>query len=339
MNKRTPIRAKAYTPAEYQPIPIGDLIDRYLKNVNATARSKATYTSYRGSLAIFSYWLEEERDDLETPVTTFTSSESLNDFYIYLDEERGNKQSSIVHHKRQLRTFMYWLMDNNLIEEFPIKIMAAQEEVFKFYTDEELELVTRKPSVTANFSEWRNYIIVLLMLATGNRRATIAAYRIGDFDFNTNTIIMNTTKSKFGQQIPMHPSLKRPLRHYVKAFRSEATKDEPMFPNEFGEFIVANALSHQIAVYNRNRGVKATSMHMYRHTFARNWVRNGGDSIQLQRMLGHATLTMTEKYVRLFREDLVDAVNQFASINTVIGIAEKTNRSKIRSRGAQPKKK
>ena len=59
--------------------------------------------------------------------------------------------------------------------------------------------------------------------------------------------------------------------------------------------------------------------------------------MQLQRMLGHSTLAMTEKYVRLFREDLTAAVNQFATIKTIEDIIEKPARTAIRKRGAKAK--
>lgn len=329
--RRTKISSKAVA-AESVPS-INSAVERFLNHKDATARSRTTYKTYCSSLSVFLKWCEIALPQgLETPITHFSNEESIDGYLIYLDEDRGIKQTSIVHHKVQLRACFYWLMDKEVMPEFAISVYQAQEEVPKFYTDEEVALLTKRPRANS-FVELRNYIIVLLMLATGNRRATICGYSMADVDMKHYTLNMNTTKSKKGQAIPIHENLRKPLRQFINLYRSDAAPDEPLFPNEYGEFLVPNSLTHSIANYNRSRGVDKTSVHMFRHTFARNWVRSGGDSIILQRMLGHSSLAMTEKYVRIFRDDLEDAVAAHAAIKDVKGTIEKPKRSKIRSAG------
>lgn len=338
--KNRPMRRKitATATATEATLSIDEALTRFLKHKEATARSRTTYTTYRNSLNVFSQWCEMALPiGLETPITHFKDEESIDDYLIYLDDERLVKQVTIVHHKTQLRAFLYWLMDVGILQSFTISVRQAQESVPKFYTDEEVELLTKRP-LSKSFVDYRNYIIVLLMLATGNRRATICSYTLADVDLKNNTLFMNTTKSKKGQAIPIHENLRKPLRQYMRMYRTEdCTPDSPLFPNEYGEFLVPNSLTHSIAFYNKARGVSKTSLHMFRHTFARNWVRSGGDSLILQRMLGHSTLTMTEKYVRLFRDDLDDAVAAHAAIKAVKGTVDKPKREKMRTAGRRRK--
>ena len=61
---------------------------------------------------------------------------------------------------------------------------------------------------------------------------------------------------------------------------------------------------HSVGKYMKSRGIKKTTVHGLRHTFALGWVRNNGNMFALQKILGHSTLDMTKKYVRLFAEDI-----------------------------------
>ena len=56
--------------------------------------------------------------------------------------------------------------------------------------------------------------------------------------------------------------------------------------------------------YNIERGVTKTSIHLFRHTFAKNFIIAGGGMVQLQALLGHATLEMSRHYVNIYGLDL-----------------------------------
>jgi integrase/recombinase XerD len=59
-----------------------------------------------------------------------------------------------------------------------------------------------------------------------------------------------------------------------------------------------------IGKYNQKRGVNKTSVHLFRHTFAKNWITNGGDIFRLQKILGHSSIEMVKEYVEMFSDDL-----------------------------------
>lgn len=71
-----------------------------------------------------------------------------------------------------------------------------------------------------------------------------------------------------------------------------------------GATILKGGLQHTIAKYNKSRYVEKTSIHQFRHTFAKGIVMNGGREFKLQSLLGHSTLNMSKEYVDMFGEDL-----------------------------------
>ena len=60
--------------------------------------------------------------------------------------------------------------------------------------------------------------------------------------------------------------------------------------------------------YNKNRGVETTGIHRYRHTFAKQWILNGGNVVTLSRLLGHSSLSITQNYINLLVSDLAKEV-------------------------------
>jgi integrase/recombinase XerD len=103
------------------------------------------------------------------------------------------------------------------------------------------------------------------------------------------------------------------LREYMAV--REGGSAEYLFCSEFGEMLTENALRLAIAKYNRARGIERTSIHAFRHTFARKYLVDcGGDAFMLQRLMGHSTLKMTKHYCNLFNNDIVENYDRFSPL-------------------------
>ena len=69
--------------------------------------------------------------------------------------------------------------------------------------------------------------------------------------------------------------------------------------------------------FNIARGVTKTSLHLFRHTFAKNYILAGGGMAQLQAILGHSTMDMTRRYVNLYGQDIQKDFNRFNPLNNL----------------------
>ena len=118
-------------------------------------------------------------------------------------------------------------------------------------------------------------------------------------------IVLRHTKNGKVQVIPLCSAMVGILRDYM-AVREGASSDY-LFCNEFGGFLTENALRLAIVKYNNSRGVERTSIHAFRHTFARKYLVDcGGDAFSLQHIMGHSTLKMTRHYCNIFNDDIID---------------------------------
>ena len=106
------------------------------------------------------------------------------------------------------------------------------------------------------------------------------------------------------------------LRDYMAARKGKP--DDYLFCDLYGGMLSENALRLSIAAYNKRRGVSKTSIHMFRHTFARKYLVDcGGDAFTLQRLMGHSTLNMTKHYCSIYDADIAknfDRVSPLAQI-------------------------
>lgn len=310
-------------------------LDEFMRYQTANGNPQTTKT-YGNSLRVFCYWLIDKFGTTDIEVSMFNTAEPINDYLIWLREVRGNGDVTVSFHKRHLRIFLYWLMDRGQIPEYRIIIKNTQETVPETFTDKELEKLTKKPDDKADFAEYRNWVIVNLLLCTGCRRATLVGYRISNADLDEGWLVLNNTKSKKAQRMALHKRIIPILTDYIQfLYSSGLTADDALFPTRDGGFMTPNSLTHSMNTYIKDRKVEKTGVHIFRHTFAKNWIKSGGDSLTLQRMLGHSSLTMTEKYVRLFGDDMRQFVNKYSPIGKVGGQArgELNQRMKERQKG------
>lgn len=96
----------------------------------------------------------------------------------------------------------------------------------------------------------------------------------------------------------------------------EGKAHEPLFPSDADQPMTENGLRCSIANYNRKRGVEKTSIHLFRHTFARKYLVDcGGNAFTLQKLLGHSTLDMTKHYCAIYDVDLIKDFDEFSPLS------------------------
>lgn len=122
------------------------------------------------------------------------------------------------------------------------------------------------------------------------------------------------------------------MRTYIDDYRTEVNGvpvglNEPLFCNLYGEKLSENGIKKAIANYNRSRNVEKTSVHLFRHTFAKKWIIDGGDLLQLEKMLGQSSLKMVQHYSNLYASDIKEQAEKHAVITKTRG-----NGRKIRKR-------
>lgn|GEM_PF-2967873 len=216
--------------------------------------------------------------------------------------QSGLAHNSISSYLRVFRTFLNWARKAGYTD-LEMANYKDKETVKETYTDAELMLLLQKPARSCDFCEYRNWVIINFLVNCGCRAGTIRNIQNRDVDFERKQVIFRHTKTGKIQTIPLCSMLVSILSDYV-AMRGGEPSDY-LFCSVYGTMLSENALKLAIADYNHKRGVLKTSIHMFRHTFARKYLMDcGGDAFTFQHLLGHSTLQMTKHYCAIFDSDI-----------------------------------
>ena len=221
--------------------------------------------------------------------------------------------NSINSYTRTLKSFFSWCNEQG-ITRLNIPLYKAEETVKETYSDAELAALLKKPDIRkATFAEYRDWVIINFLLNCGSRAATVRAIQIWDVDLDGGMVFYRHTKNRKAQVIPLCSAMVAILREYLRHRGGEAA--DYLFCTETGSQLTENGLRQSIARYNMRRGVQKTSIHLFRHTFARKYLIDcGGDAFTLQKLLGHSTLAMTKHYCAIFDADLTKNYDNFSPL-------------------------
>lgn len=234
---------------------------------------------------------------------------SYNSFVLFLKSTLNN-DVSINSYLRDLITVFHYFMYEGYIPHFKMKAIKVDKSHIETYTDEELKLLLKKPNIKkCSFSEYKAWAATSFLFATGVRQRSLMNIKIKDVDFENNVVYVNVTKNRKPLIVPMNETLVNILIEYLK-YRHHKSNEDYLFCNVFGNQLVKSTCYHMLYDYNKSRGVETTGIHRYRHTFAKQWILNGGDVVSLSKLLGHSSLEITQNYINLLVSDIAKKVRE-----------------------------
>ena len=237
-------------------------------------------------------------------------------------EACGLSPHTVAGYVRTLRAFFSWTVREGFLDEHPMKSVKTPKLpslVMRFFTDEEVIRLLdalKQPTVAGK----RNYTMALLLLDTGIRVSELVNLQLKDVSLEGSYFKVRGKGSK-ERLVPLGQSSRRALAEYVRRHRPESTlpKLDPVFPTTTGYPLRPDYVYKIISKACRAVGIEGKRLgpHTCRHTFARNFLLNGGDLLTLQRILGHSSLEVVKLYVHLDTNDLLSQQWKFSPIDTL----------------------
>ena len=248
----------------------------------------------------------------------FTTSLINKDHYQWwvedLQEDDRKSDTTVATYCRSVRAFIYWLQENEYTDVFPVKIPKYQKKVKRCYTDEELKTLLEKPDRNCSEVQYQTWVYINLLISTGLRLSSSLDILVKDIDFKNNVVYVDTTKNNQGLALSLNDDVIKILKKYIQLFRLSA--DDYLFCKGDNTRMANHTMQCNVANYNRAHGVENTSIHLFRHTFAKNFYIQTKDVYTLCQVLGHSNISVTEGYLKdlgvsLFADTVYNPQQQF----------------------------
>lgn len=279
-------------------------IEDFFEEQEYKGNSPATVDFYRTNVEHFL------RDTGITELDQFTETRVRR----WLIGHKHLSRATLRTYDRALRVVSNWLHHRGYLETNPMsRLPKPASRATTIVTFKRPEVVAMLDEARRRRNQLRDRALILLLLDTGIRIGEAMGLDFQSVDWRECSI--SVTGKTGSRNVPIGRKAKRALRTHIDRERVAASRNEQrLFLTPSGKPLASQAATQAVRRIAEAAGAKATKIgpHTFRHTFALEYIRAGGDSFTLQRILGHTTMDMTRRYVHLADCDLRQSHRRYA---------------------------
>ncbi len=280
---------------------IGDFLDYLTFERNV---SPNTISAYRDDLESFigflcNDYLTMGRDQLDLRRVDHLAVRS----YLAHLARRKLARATVARHLSALRTFFKFLVREEIVEANPARTVATpkrEKYLPAVLQTSDVALLIEQPDTSTTLGV-RDAAWLELLYASGLRISELVGIDLDDLELRSRLVKVRGKGAK-ERIVPFGSKAEAALRAYI-AVRGELIRnieEEAVFVNYRGERITTRSIRRLFDGYVRDAALRAgVSPHTLRHSFATHLLNAGADLRGIQELLGHASLSTTQKYTHL----------------------------------------
>lgn len=267
-------------------------IDLYLEARQAQRYSPHTLRDYQNTYRRFRAWL-----DCDPPIREI-GADLIRRFMASTGDV--SKKTALNYHTG-LSSLWQWMTDNDLVTRNVVRLVkppkAEQREIHPYSRCEVLAMLAASADTRTAI---RDRALILLLLDTGLRASELCGLHVRDISLPGQRLIVMGKGDK-ERALVFSSRTAAAIAAYIDAGQRHT---QPMFRSERGYPLTRDALRLTMSRLGTRAGVLRAGAHRFRHTFALEFLRNGGNIYALQRILGHTTLDMVKRYLAIVQADI-----------------------------------
>jgi len=300
---------------------MNELIERYVEYLRYERNaSPHTIRNYRSDLLQFRDFLAGENKNVAVDVNAVNALK-IRAFLANMLQKR-DKQISVARKLSAIRAFFKFLLAERLITEDPAAAMSTPwknvgKKLPRIMTEEEMNTFLDRVAQAAETGDpaiLRDRAIMELLYASGLRVSELAGLDLGNVNFGDSFVLV---RGKGGKEriVPFGSKAKSALEAYLpsreRLLRETRTGSTALFLNARGRRLTTRSVDRILKRYVQMLGPNVkVSPHSMRHAFASHLLSEGADLRAIQEMLGHKSLSTTQKYTQVSITQLMEVYDK-----------------------------
>jgi len=262
----------------------------FLKNEQGV--SPHTLTAYSADLKEFFSFIDKAPRDIDNL--------DIRSFLASLHHKKLQK-TSISRKLATVRSFFKYLHREGIVKKNPAKLVASPRlprNLPRFLTVDEVFLLLERPQGDT-FGQTRDRALLELLYSSGLRVSELTSVDISDLDIK-ESVVRVKGKGMKERMVPVGSKAMDAIRNYLPERISLKKKSPALFLNSRGGRLTQRSVRRILLQYSRMINLKGDpSPHTLRHTFATHMLHGGADLRSIQELLGHSSLSTTQKYTHV----------------------------------------
>ena len=280
----------------------------YLSNIKKLSQNSVV--SYKNDLSKFFIFFQ---DYIEKNIgLKEIESIKISEFRSFLTYRRNSEISSnsIARNISALKSFFRFLIKNNKIKEssvFNLKSPKLKKSLPR-PINVDLAIQVIKQAEEIEDEKWiglRNKAILILLYGCGLRISEALSLNYDDIQNEDHILIKG--KGEKERIVPMMPYIKKGIENYLEACPKEIISGEALFIGKRFSRLSPRIIQYALEKIRTALSLPETATpHALRHSFATHLLDSGGDLRTIQELLGHSSLSTTQKYTKVETSRLLE---------------------------------
>ncbi len=270
--------------------------------------SHETVRNYVSDLRQFQTFMKAEHSGLPMIGPATVQTESIRAYLHWLDRKR-EKSTSIARKLASLRSFYRYLQREGVVGHNPAEAIRTPKQpkhLPRVLSKDDAAALMEFPADQAG-SPLRDTALLETLYSTGARVSELVGINLDDLSASEGLIRLRG-KGRKERIVPIGAVAVKAIHNYRASLKPATVKQKPAAPiflNHRGGRLTTRSVARIVARYSGRLTGGSVSPHTLRHSFATHLLDEGADLRSIQEMLGHVSLSTTQKYTHLAMDQLL----------------------------------